>query len=267
VLESKALDKMMEKILQRLHTDYLDVFLVHKTPDGECLSNEDLLVFLEKLKKRGIARFIGAACHDTRIFADVAEQVSKPNIFDVLLAWLDFQSPPEHIETLRRARKKDVGIIAMKTQAGGYEVTKGSSLSPHQAALKWVLNQDFVDCAVPGMKNIEQLVENVGVVGKKMGWSDRKTLHAYHNAIKHKYCIMCGKCLKTCGNSINITTINRTLMYCEGHRDFEKGRRAYLELSKRESGLSCMNCTSPTCKCANSIRIAERMKHAHALFA
>ena len=267
LLERKILDDMMDESLRRLQTDYVDVFFVHRVPDTGCLSNGDLLAFLENLKKKGKARFVGVSLHDAGIFVDVANFVSQPNIFDVLLAWLDFQSPPEHIDALKRARKTNVGIIAMKTQAGGYETPSTSSLNPMQAALKWVVNQDYVDCAVPGMQNVEHLEENMGVVGKKMGWSDRKTLHAYHNAIKHHYCIMCGKCLSTCGNRINITAINRALMYCEGHRDFEKGRRTYLELSKRESGLSCMNCTSPTCKCANSIKIVERMTLAHSLFA
>ncbi|MCK5255606.1 MAG: aldo/keto reductase [Deltaproteobacteria bacterium] len=265
--ESKVLDLMMEESLKRLQSDYIDVLYLHSAVDKNCLLNEDLLAFLEKLKKEGKVRFVGASLHNLSVLAEVADHFLKPNIFDVLLTVFNSASPPEHTEILKKARKSNVGIVAMKTQTGGYEDGFDTSLSPHQASLKWVLDHDFVDCAIPGMVNIEQVVENVGVVGKKMGWSDRKTLHAYHNAIKHKYCIMCGKCLKTCGNRINITTINRALMYCEGHRDFEKGRRTYLKLSKRESGLSCMNCTSPTCKCANSITIAERMKLAHSLFA
>jgi len=155
----------------------------------------------------------------------------------------------------------------MKTQAGGYETPPTGSLNPMQAALKWVLNQDFVDCAVPGMQNIGQLEENMGVVGKKMGWNDRKVLHAYSSDIKYQYCIMCGKCLSTCGNLVNITTVNRALMYSEGHRNFKKGRGTYHALSTEESGLSCVSCTAPTCKCARSIKIAERMKLAHSLFA
>lgn len=129
-----------------------------------------------------------------------------------------------------------------------------------------MLDHDFVDCAISGMVNIEQVVENVGVVGKKMGWSDRKTLHAYYNSIKDQYCTMCGKCFSTCGNDIDINTINRALMYCEDYKDLEQGRRTYRELSTRENGLSCMSCSSPTCKCVNSIKIAERMKLAHSLF-
>jgi len=190
----------------------------------------------------------------------------KAKMYDVILAWLNFKSPPEHAEALKKARKAGMGIVAMKTQGGGYKKGATASLNPQQAALKWALDKDFVDCAIPGMVNNEQLLENVGVIGKKVGWSDRKTLNAYYNSIRHQYCVMCGKCFSTCANNVDINTVNRALMYYEGYRDFEQGRRTYLTLGKRENGLSCISCTSLTCQCANGIKIAERMRHAHSIF-
>lgn len=267
LFERKTLTAIMEESLKRLRTDYVDVFFAHRVADKGCLLNEDLLAFLEKLKKEGKARFVGVSLHDPKCYVDAMNQTSKVSIYDVILTWLNFTSEPEHIDILKKIRKTNVGLIAMKTQAGGYEVAPNSPLSPMQAALKWVLEKDFVDCAIPGMRNLEQLEQNVNVVGKKTGWSDRKTLHAYHNSIKYQYCLMCGKCSSTCSNTINITTINRALMYCEGYRDFELGRQTYLELSTRENGLSCISCSFPTCQCVNSIKIAERMKLAHSLFA
>jgi aryl-alcohol dehydrogenase-like predicted oxidoreductase len=265
--ESKVLDLMMAESLKNLQSDYIDILYLHSILDRKSLANEALLAFLEKLVKEGKVRFVGASLHNLSVLPDVVDYFLKPNIFDVLLTIFNSASPPEHTEILKRARKANVGIVAMKTQTGGYEEGFDTSLSPHQASLKWVLDHDFVDCAIPGMVNIEQVVENVGVVGKKMGWSDRKTLHTYHNSIKYRYCIMCGKCSSTCSAAINITTINRALMYCEGYRDFELGRQTYLELSTRENGFSCMSCSFPTCQCVNSIKIAERMKLAHSLFA
>jgi aryl-alcohol dehydrogenase-like predicted oxidoreductase len=265
--ESKVLDLMMEDSLKNLQSDYIDVLYLHSALDRKCLLNEDLLAFLEKLKKEGKVRFVGASLHNLSVLADVADHFIKSKIFDVLLTVFNSACPPEHSEILKRARKANVGIVAMKTQTGGYEDGFDTSLSPHQASLKWVLDHDFVDCAIPGMVNIEQVVENVGIVGKKMGWSDRKTLHAYNNAIKHRYCIMCGKCSSTCSATINITTINRALMYYEGYRDFELGRQTYQKLSTRENGLSCMGCSFPSCQCVNSIKIAERMRLAHSFFA
>jgi aryl-alcohol dehydrogenase-like predicted oxidoreductase len=267
VHESRVLNLMMEDSLKRLQSDYIDVLYVHSVVDRNCLLNEDLLAFLEKVKKEGRVRFVGASLHNLTVLAEVADHFIQPNIFDVLLTVFNSASPPEHSEILKRARKAHVGIVAMKTQTGGYEDGFDRSVSPHQASLKWVLNHDFVDCAIPGMVNREQVEENAGVVGKKMGWSDRKTLHAYHNAIKHQYCIMCGQCASTCSTTTNITTVNRALMYYEGYRDFELGQKTYLELSTRENGLPCMSCSFPTCHCVNSITIAERMKLAHSLFA
>ncbi|MBW2554122.1 MAG: aldo/keto reductase [Deltaproteobacteria bacterium] len=267
LLERKAMDEMMEKSLKRLQTDYVDVLLIHNIMDTSWPLNETVVAFLEKLKKEGKARFVGISIHDPRYYVNVVDQVAKSPIYDVVLAWFNFKSDPEHMEALKRARKKNVGIIAMKTQAGGYEKGATASLSPQQAALKWVLDKDYVDCAIPGMVNNEQLLENVGVIGKKVSWSDRKVLHAYYNSVKQQYCIMCGKCFSTCSNNIDINAVNRALMYCEGYGDFEQGRRTYLALGKKESGLSCISCSSPTCHCFNGIKIAERMRHAHSLFA
>ena len=257
----------MEKSLKRLQTDYVDVLYVHGIMDKKWLSNETILSFLEKLKKEGKTRFLGVSLHEGRIFVDVAEQLAKLTFFDVLLAWINFLSPPEEVEALRRVRKNNVGVVAMKTQVGGYSDESLSSLSPQQATIKWALNQDFVDCAVPGMKNMEQLIENVGAVGKQMGWSDRKTLHTYYNAIKHKYCTMCAKCLPGCGSATDILHINRALMYYEGYRDLEQARQTYRQLTNRENAYSCINCSTPTCRCVNGIKIAKRMKYAHSLFA
>ena len=184
----------------------------------------------------------------------------------MFLAWLNYLSSPEDVEALRKVRKKDIGVIAMKTQVGGYEQESTASLSPNQATLAWALNQDFVDSAVPGMKNMEELVENAGAVGKKMSWSDRKILHTYYNSIKHKYCTMCAQCIPSCGNAIDILTINRTLMYYEGYRDLEQARQTYRQLTNRENAYSCINCSSPTCRCVNGIKIGNRMKYAHSLF-
>ena len=102
-------------------------------------------------------------------------QALKAPIYDVILAWYNFKSPQEHGEALKKARAANLGIVTMKTQAGGYRKGATDSVSPNQAALKWVLGKDFVDCAIPGMVNMEQLMDNVGAVGKKVGWSDRKT--------------------------------------------------------------------------------------------
>jgi len=71
--ESKVLDLMMEDSLKRLQSDYIDVLYLHSAVDKNCLLNEDLLAFMEKLKKEGKVRFVGASLHNLSVLADVAD--------------------------------------------------------------------------------------------------------------------------------------------------------------------------------------------------
>ena len=263
-------EKMEEKMaqsLKRLQTDYVDVLFLHNIAKPEWATYEPMLKFLAKMKKEGKARYVGISFHEISTLVEVVNAGIKANCYDVFLSTLNFKSSPEHCAALQRARKENIGIIAMKTQAGGYKNAYQGSLSPHQAALAWVLQKDFVDCAIPGMVNIEQVVENAGAVGKKIGWTERKLLNTYYSAIKDRYCLMCGKCLAACAHRPAVPTINRALMYYEGYRDAALARATYQTLDSNASALSCMTCREQTCRCLNGINIAERMRYAHQLLA
>lgn len=262
--DQKSMEAKMDESLVRLKTDYVDVLFLHNIQDPAWPVNDEMLGFCQKIKKTGKARFVGISFHSPgKTYVDTVDQALKADIYDVFLAVLNYKSPPEHIEALKRAQNKNVGIVAMKTQAGGYHQEPHVSLNPHQAALKWVLDLNFVDCAIPGMVNRQQLKENSKIIGMKMGWSDRKTLAVYYDHIKDRYCLRCGKCTSSCKKPINIQKIHRSLMYWEGYEDVELGKTTYLELSNLENALACMSCSAPTCKCVNGINIPERMRYAH----
>jgi predicted aldo/keto reductase-like oxidoreductase len=266
--DTSAMEGMMEKSLQRLKTEYVDVLLLHNIEEPSWSVNEEMMKFLEKQKKAGKARFTGISFHaEGHRYVEIVSEALKPNFYDVFLATHNFKSPPEHIEALRLARSKQVGIISMKTQAGGYHKGVVGGLNPHQAALKWVLDHDFVDCAIPGMVNREHVRENVGAVGKKSRWGDRKVLDAYYAKIKDRYCVRCGHCSSSCSRSVDIPSVHRSLMYWEGYDDRELGRMTYGELSIEENAQACMSCSAPTCRCVNGINIAERMRYAHTTLA
>jgi predicted aldo/keto reductase-like oxidoreductase len=263
----KSMETLMEKSLTRLQTDYVDVLFLHSITDPEWPLHEEMIGFCQQMKKTGKARFVGISFHTTgQTYVDTVERTLEAGVYDIFLATLNFKSPPEHIQALNRARQKGVGIIAMKTQAGGYKAEAKPWLNQHQAALKWVLDNPFVDCAIPGMVNRQQLAENAGVIGKKIGWSDRKTLAAYYDAVKDRYCLRCGSCTASCKHKVDISTIHRCLMYWEGYQDFDLGRATYRRLAPTANALACMGCTAPTCNCINGIKISERMRHAHIHF-
>jgi len=53
-------------------------------------------------------------------------------------------------DAVAQAAKSGIGIVAMKTQAGGYKKEKNGNLSPQQAALRYVLRDTNVTLRVPG---------------------------------------------------------------------------------------------------------------------
>jgi uncharacterized protein len=265
--DQKSMEAKMEKSLKRLKTDYVDVLFLHNIKDPAWTAHDEMLSFCQKIKKTGKARFVGISFHSAgKTYVETVDQALGTDAYDVFLATLNYKSSKEHIDALERARKKNVGIVAMKTQAGGYHQEPRVSLNPHQAALKWVLDLDFVDCAILGMVNRQQLLENSGVIGMKMGWSDRKTLSVYYDAIKDHYCLGCGACTSSCIKAVDIHAIHRSLMYWEGYQDFELGQKTYRRLSIPENALACIRCSTPTCKCINGINIPERMRYAHTTF-
>ena len=262
-----VMEEKMEISLKRLQTDYVDVLFLHNIKDPAWPANDDLLNFCEKVKDKGMARFVGISLHsDGKTYVDTVTEAVKTDAYDVILATLNFKSGQEEIDALKHAHKKNVGVIAMKTQAGGYS-GDNEHFNPHQAALRWVLDLDFVDCAIPGMVNRRQLAENVKVTGMKMGWSDRKKLAAYYDAVKDRFCLRCGTCKSSCKQAVEIPSIHRSLMYWEGYEDYNLGRTTYQRLSAKENALACTSCPAPTCACKNGIPIKERMRHAHASFA
>lgn len=265
--KSEKMEEKMGQSLKRLQTDYVDVLFLHNIVKPEWATHEPMLKFLEKMKQQGKARFVGISFHEGSTLVNVVQAGLQTNCYDVFLAALNFKSPPEHAEALKKARQKGIGIIAMKTQAGGYQDVRRGSLSPFQAALAWALQNDFVDCAIPGMANLDQVAENAGAVGKKLGWSDRKTLHAYYNSVRDRYCLRCGECTGTCPYETAIPTVNRALMYYEGYGDRELARSTYRNLGSVENARRCVTCRDLTCSCVNGINIAERMRYAHCLLA
>ena len=62
----------------------------------------------------------------------------------------------------------------MKTQAGGYDTATAGGISPHQAALKWVLRNPHIANAIPGMKDVAQLKEDVAVMGMNFTRADAR---------------------------------------------------------------------------------------------
>ena len=67
---------------------------------------------------------------------------------------------------------------------------------------------------------------------------------------------------------VNISEINRSLMYAEGgYNDISLAKSTYGKIVREESAAACGDCENCTALCPNGLNIGERMRQARELFA
>ena len=218
---------------------------------------------LTLLKKQGKVRFCGVTTHKNEVEVLNALVDDPDRFFDTCLVKYNFKSDKEVSTAIDRAASAGIGIIAMKTQAGGYETTAMGRISQHQAALKWALQNPKVTAAIPGMKDMAQLKEDIAVMGMPFTYADVRRLDRYADAVAPFYCSFCGSCETGCPRGVEISTVNRALMYAEGgYRDLSLARTTYAELPKKASAAACIYCAGCSAHCINGLDIAAKMERA-----
>jgi hypothetical protein len=252
----------VETSLSKLKTDYIDVIQLHNLSGKERAFDPETREALLELRKQGKVRFFGITTHTNQ--ADILNALAddQTKFFDVALVGYNFKSSPEIKQAIARASKSGIGIVAMKTQAGGYKTDALGPISPHQAALKWVLQDTNVTCAIPGMQNMSMFQEDIAVMGMKMTQADVRVLERYAEAITPYYCHLCAQCEPTCPNHVAISTINRSVMYLEGYGASELARITYRGIPSDRTASQCEKCNECVASCTNGLNIAEKMRQA-----
>jgi hypothetical protein len=252
----------VETSLSKLKTDYIDVIQLHSLSSKDRAFNPETREALLDLRKQGKVRFFGITTHtdQAEILNALADDPAR--FFDVALVGYNFKSGPDVKQAIARAAKSGIGIVAMKTQAGGYKTDALGPISPHQAALKWALQDTNVACAIPGMQNMSMFQEDIAVMGMKMTQADARILKRYSEAITPYYCHLCAECEPSCPNQVAISTINRSLMYMEGYGAKELARTTYQGIPLSRAASQCVNCSECVAHCVNGIDIAEKMRRA-----
>ncbi len=154
---------LLETQLKRMKTDYLDLWQCHQVSEhaevDQILGPNGSLEAFVQAKKQGKVRHIGFTGHrdpaiHLRLLAgsDAWETVQMPiNLIDP--HYLSFLT-----NVLPEARKKGLGVLAMKSNAMG-SITK-NNVAPIEECLRFTWSQD-IDALVSGVETTSQLEDNV----------------------------------------------------------------------------------------------------------
>lgn len=266
-LNSKeAIIRDVEASLKALRTDHIDIIQLDANADPGRPFRPELREAFDRLKQQGKVRFCGVTVHKDALGVVNALADDKSRFFDTVLVAYNFKSPTELTGAIARAAKAGLGVIAMKTQIGGYATTAPGAATPHQAALKWVLQNPDITLAVPGMKDLTELRQDAAVMGMPLLAGDRRLLQSYAAAVRPYYCALCGACEGSCPRGVEISGVNRSLMYAEGYRSHQLALATYREIPAGAGAAACLGCAECVARCDRGLDISAKMERARQLF-
>jgi aryl-alcohol dehydrogenase-like predicted oxidoreductase len=188
----------VEASLKRLRTDHLDLLQVHGVNAKEDFTKWDkpdgVMKALHKLRDEKVTRFIGVTGHES---AESVRRAIEPFDFDTVLTTFNPTVRRRRYQklVLPLARKKNMGILAMKVMGGGYgSLAVGNPIknddvwyhdaAPRQARAGMLIRYALglpISAAVVGMGSLEHLRINVTAASdtQPLNESERKVLEKH----------------------------------------------------------------------------------------
>lgn len=266
--------KLTEGSLKRLKTDYVDIVYIHSVHNVEELDEEGAFAAMEQLKKDGKARASGISTHES--MAEVINKVVDDKLCDVVLTSINVSMADDTalLDAIDRAAAAGIGIIAMKTQAGGRRLPNQASLTQYDnatvnhAMLKWVLRNESITTAIPGYTNFEHMEEDFAVSGGLEYTEDEKRFLADNELqLGLGFCRQCRLCAASCPGGADVPALMRAHMYLAQYGNLCEARAALDDVASGRGLEACRSCESCTAECSNAVDIRLRIEDLRAVLA
>jgi len=254
---SKAFLDKLDISLSRLRLEYVDILYVHNISTRDAALFPSMLEAVTLAKKSGKVRHVGLSTHKNE--PDVIRAAIESGIYEVVLTSVNFKQ--DHYlkvkEAIAEAAKAGVGIVAMKTMAGGFFDKEKKKPVNCKAALKFVLQDENVTTAIPGIVNFDQLAMNVSV-NEDLTLTDQEradvTLGKAEGGL---YCQGCEHCVARCPKSLPIPDLMRAYMYTYGYGNLEMAHALLNDLQRGSN--PCGDCASCIATCVKGFAVSERI--------
>jgi hypothetical protein len=254
----------VESSLQRLQMDHVDILYYHGVDSVEDARAEGPLEALQSLKKDGKTRFVGISTHKTQA---VVNEAIRLNLFDVVLVTLNYTMAYDvgMLSTIELAAKSGIGIVAMKTQAGGTvrpDAKMPKALPPvsQTALLKWALNHEFVTTAIPGFSTYEHLEQDFSVARSLAYTNEEERFLADKTfSAQAEFCQQCGECKEDCPKDADIPALMRSHMYAVQYGNKGMAREMLASVASGRGLDACDGCESCVVACRNSVQVGRKI--------
>nr|WP_238398189.1 aldo/keto reductase [Halorussus salinus] len=215
-LSRKHILDQVEGSLQRLDTDYIDLYQIHRWDDSTPI--EETLHALDHLVETGKVRYVGASTMAAWQFTKALYESDLNDYarFACMQPQYNLVDRQEEENVLPVCADEGVGVIPWSPLGGGFltgkydreddpdegraatdehtherftddnwqvldavrEVADERDASPAQVSLAWLLHKDVVDAPIIGPRSIDHLEENVGALDVALDDEEMERLEA-----------------------------------------------------------------------------------------
>jgi predicted aldo/keto reductase-like oxidoreductase len=286
LMEKKTdFDYYLDIQLEKLQTDYIDIYMLHSltVPDWNKVHDLDVLNFLDECLSSGKVKHVGFSSHiEVDYLIEILDEYPKWEVVLTQMNYLDeyYQSG---IMGLNYLKQVNVGSMVMEPLRGGRlvqnipeDVQKLWNMAevkrtPVEWAFQYLWNRDDVDCVLSGMNSLEQVKENIRIASTEDIISEndheliREVARTYRTHLGND-CTRCGYCMP-CPYGVDI--INCLTEYNIAHMmgDPKASAMQYFSLidddSRADSCIQCMECIP---FCTQMLNIPEELVKVHEYF-
>ena len=294
-VRTRQMDKVREAfqdLLARLHTEYIDLGMIHfvdEIQEFHRIVEGEFLEYVRQLKKDGVIRHIGMSTHNPQV-AKLAAQSGMIEMilfsinpaFDLLPASENMEDyfqdqydeslqgiNPEREELYKICEQNQVGITVMKGYAGGRLFSAQTSpfhvaLTPVQC-IHYALTRPAVASIMVGYDSIDHV--DAAVAYETATDEEKDYASVLAKAPRHAYygqCTYCGHCAP-CPVGIDIAMVNKLYDLAVMQDEIPGTLRAHYN-QLPANAKDCIGCKGCETRCPFGVAVASRMEKAAKLF-
>lgn len=269
-------DRILNEELERLQTDYIDVYLLHALSDErwEYVKKFNVLEKMEKAKAEGKIRHIGFSFHDSyESFKRILNAYDGWEFCQIMLNYMDvnYQAGMAGLED---AHEKGLAVVIMEPLRGGAlanvpeDVAAILPKSPVESALDFLWNLPQVNVVLSGMNSTEQVEQNMEYAARAhAGMLSDEEVHAMlmaGNKMRSHISIPCTACnyCNVCPKQIAIPDIFAMYNRAQQDGDSVRAMNEYRALEDRNQS-GCIECGACASACPQQINVPEELKKLH----
>ena len=252
----EAMAQDIETSLQKLRTDYIDLYQIHNPNEKDLqqvLAPGGALEALMDAKAAGKIGHIGITLHSVDLFRQAVEM---PWVETIMFPYNIVETQGEKL--IARCSEQDIGFICMKPLAGG-------AIEDGQTALRFIVSNPNVTVVIPGMAEMRELTENVKATADTapLTEAEQEKIREIRQLLGTNFCRRCNYCAP-CAAGINIPIVFLIEGYYSRYNLKDWALTRYAGLTK--TAADCMGCGVCEDRCPYNLPIRQMMKNTVKVF-